>query len=1053
MYSFINTIQPSLSTQQALRLRFFPTFDSVVLVKTNFLEFSSVSNIKVQSSSFNIFSTIIWIAPISLPNSNQSGLFILTKNLKYVLLRYDENTDAIVAVSSGTLDRKLTKKCDSVIASAHNNTVVIAAYDNVMDCIYFKDPTNPQHIETNVVFSKVISLFPLSDTNDITFMAVRKYKTVNIQTSEMQSKILTDLIPLQFDTKTLELRVGSSFVDISNLQDIDYVLLSKNKRDFIICTRKYFVVINTSNSKLFAATEHREMEICAATTFNNHYLISNTKGDLFLLDVKMFDQKYSINLEFLGETTVVSSFVNFEDQKFFLASSISDDKIINIESELQSNPRSPFITELASYRSLAPIVELDFSTSNKEVATDLICLTKNNKESFISIIRKGIQIEELAIIPLPKITSIFPVRIADEILTVISSSSFSLPLLVTQSSINSVKLDIDMNNPTVAFFRIGDTFCHINASQLSLYDSNLECFQSMPLDISLQAKHHNGQVVVFEANCNLSIVNFESSCLTTLLNANIRSFDFHLNFLFYCLWNQNSLQIFDSNANVTYPVELPLSEEFVTILCCSIGNQLLVVTSTTDGKLIVFDFNVNTFEFTVKKLINISKTPIHLSVASETALYVDTEVPVLFKLTDFSINALNAKELACVTLIDEFTGIFCLPEQLVLGKIGQNSSQNIVCHKGDYQVGTFAVVPEKNLIAFTAKIEESNASSLNLIDMSFNQVSSLNLHTMEEGSTCQIVLKNYLAVGTAIRTKSDTEPSTGRLLLIEIDQSNRLVVADSFELEGPAYKMACKDDMIALSISNTLYLFTFREGKIIKLSSKSDFVAINEIRFGAKNIIVSDIFKSIRVLSFDEKRTKLVENSKDFNSVWMNSFDEISNCKFIAGDIDSNIYVLMKEQSATSDEENFKLDRVGMFNLGERVNCIKKNFKVIEEQRLKEILGEHEGLCSVFFATFEGGLGVIVQLNEKIFEFLSMLQNEVKRRLSSLAGFDYNEWRSTDDGFVIKEMKNFIDGMLMKYYLNLPDYEQKEILRVVDDPWKLKYDDLKYLLVGLLNLQ
>lgn len=60
----------------------------------------------------------------------------------------------------------------------------------------------------------------------------------------------------------------------------------------------------------------------------------------------------------------------------------------------------------------------------------------------------------------------------------------------------------------------------------------------------------------------------------------------------------------------------------------------------------------------------------------------------------------------------------------------------------------------------------------------------------------------------------------------------------------------------------------------------------------------------------------------------------------------------------------------------------------------KNYFSEVGQLNITYFSTSEGTIGVIINLNKEIFEYLSFLQKEIIKVIVSPCNFDYEKWRS-----------------------------------------------------------
>ena len=221
-------------------------------------------------------------------------------------------------------------------------------------------------------------------------------------------------------------------------------------------------------------------------------------------------------------------------------------------------------------------------------------------------------------------------------------------------------------------------------------------------------------------------------------------------------------------------------------------------------------------------------------------------------------------------------------------------------------------------------------------------------------------------------------------------------------------------------------------------------------------IIISDLYRSIVLYSYDVNSDKLNEICRDYNLTWVYSISQYKNNSLYLSDIDGNIISLEKNIHPKSDQENFKFERRAYFNLSERINsmvmtsvknqklfllsCDNNKYDIIPEENLDENIPEVVKVT--YYGTMEGSVGVIISLKKEVFDFLKGLEDAIVKRMNNFGSFDYDKWRSFKDGFNIKKSEGFVDGTIVEDFLNYDDGLKMGIINQINFPWDKSLSDV-----------
>ena len=406
-------------------------------------------------------------------------------------------------------------------------------------------------------------------------------------------------------------------------------------------------------------------------------------------------------------------------------------------------------------------------------------------------------------------------------------------------------------------------------------------------------------------------------------------------------------------------------------------------------------------------------------------------------------------------------------------------------------------------------------SSLILNDMNMKEIARYNFECENEISmnlsevdlnNNEILRKKYYIVGTGITDDIKSEPKIGHLYLMEINFENNFGIKKLQEIgtKGGVYSMDCYKNFIYVGIKGSLYIYSiskkshenFYEFKLIR--QHSDFDLINHIYVGKyilyqdeedeekekddkqnkmeiensenkeiNEIYICDIYKTIILYRYDIINDKLKEISRDNNPTWVYSILQYQKNILYVTDIDNNIITLKKLYKVKNQKEKIKLDQVANFNLGERITSListeieNKNLSlltsykdtddIINEGNDINIVNNSDNVKVTYFGTMEGTVGYIIALNKHVYEFLYFLQELLIKKANKIGNFNYKIWRSFKDGYNVIESKGYIEGDIIKEFLNYDDDYKKLILKELNYPWKKSVKEVVNIIETLNN--
>ena len=229
--------------------------------------------------------------------------------------------------------------------------------------------------------------------------------------------------------------------------------------------------------------------------------------------------------------------------------------------------------------------------------------------------------------------------------------------------------------------------------------------------------------------------------------------------------------------------------------------------------------------------------------------------------------------------------------------------------------------------------------------------------------------------------------------------------------------------------------------------------SINNIQY----LIIVDLYRSVTLYSFDILNDKFTEISRDYSLTWVFGISQCKSDSLYITDIDGNIITLYKELNPKNDQEKFKLERTAFFNFGERINCLVSTS--IKNDKLYEISNENNNIDLndnevkiTFFGTIEGSLGIIIQLNKEIYDFLRKLQDLIIKNKVNNGNFSYKKWRSYKNERMIKESQGFVEGDILDDFLNFEEQYKKSLINELNYPWKKTFNEVIKIIETLAKL-
>jgi len=291
---------------------------------------------------------------------------------------------------------------------------------------------------------------------------------------------------------------------------------------------------------------------------------------------------------------------------------------------------------------------------------------------------------------------------------------------------------------------------------------------------------------------------------------------------------------------------------------------------------------------------------------------------------------------------------------------------------------------------------------------------------------------SFLVVGTAFVLPDEPEPTSGRILIFEI-QENSLELRHEHQTKGAVYCLEAYNGNLLAGVNNKLQMFgwaALASGTAHGLSLRHEHcghILVLYIQSRGDFILVGDLMKSMTLLQYSASTGELTELARDFNANWMTAISFLDDETYIGAENGLNLFVLRKNSDAATDEERQRLEVVGEYHLGEFVNKFRRGSLTMQVAE-----GGAAPLPTLLYGTVNGVLGVLASLPQQQFALLSKVQNKLTKVVKGVGGLSHRDFRSFCSDRKTVEANGFVDGDLIESFLGLSADKMAEVVDGLD---------------------
>ncbi len=321
--------------------------------------------------------------------------------------------------------------------------------------------------------------------------------------------------------------------------------------------------------------------------------------------------------------------------------------------------------------------------------------------------------------------------------------------------------------------------------------------------------------------------------------------------------------------------------------------------------------------------------------------------------------------------------------------------------------------------------------------------------------------KEYIVLATAY-LRSEDLPCRGRILVYDIidvvpepgkpQTNNKFKLFCKKDEKAPVTAICAVNGCLLAAVGNKIIMYAVEEGELNGIAFLDINIFVTNISSVKNLILISDVYKSVWFVAFQEDPPKLIPLGKDHYPVQVYGSEFLldeNTLSMIVTDSLCNLVVLSYAPFSLQSQGGQRLIRRGEMHTGHHIHSfVPIRFCATLVQGLWQQTNRYAAIAG----TLEGGLSLVVPVTEKMFKRLYSLYSRMVTHVEHHAGLNPRGFRQLYLPYHLLAAttavsgppgpKGILDGDLTNEFKSLPSDKQYELAKAIGSKPDRILDDL-----------